>query len=256
MNSNLKKFTTTALLIALILLMGLVPYVGYIPIGPIKITLICIPVIIGTLALGLRSGLILGFVFGITSLIQVWYPGDILGQTLLNINAWKLLLILFIPRLLVPVVTYYVYRLLETKYEIYFEVVLFAIFTALGIFVQWTFLIPAALMLIIFVFFRRIDEVKLNYGLAALFGSLTNTVFFLSGVYFLYLPDPGVEKIAELLQISVDKIGAFLAGIALTNGLPEAILALFLCVLILIPLNKMGLTLERKKDYRNLEERG
>ena len=247
-NIKLRRFTTTALLIAIILVMGLVPFLGYLPIGPIKLTLICIPVIIGTLALGLKSGLLLGFVFGITSLVQVWYPGDWLGLQLMDINALKLLLIIFIPRLLVPVVTYYTFKLMETQAERYIEAALLLLFTLFGVLTTWVFLIPAAVILVILVFFRKIDAVKMNYGIAALFGSLTNTVGFLGGLYLLFLPEPAFQTVAEQIGTSVDAIGAFLTGVALTNGLPEAVLALFLSVLVLIPLNMIGLTLVKPKE--------
>lgn len=246
-NFKLRRFTATALLVAVIALMGMVPYLGYIPVGPIKLTLICIPVIIGTLALGLGPGLLLGLVFGITSWIQIWYPGDWLGLQLLDISLAKSLAVVFIPRLLVPVMTYFVWKLLETNAEIYVEIALFALFTALGIFLYWVFFIPAAMILIILVFLRRIPAVKVNYGIAALFGSLTNTVFFLGAIYILYLHEPAFETAAEQLGTTVDTIGSFLVGIALSNGLPEAVLALFLSIVILIPLRQTGLTVEKKR---------
>ena len=247
-NLKLRRFTATALLIGIIVLMGMVPYLGYIPVGPIKLTLICIPVIIGTLALGLGPGLILGFVFGITSFIQIWYPGDWMGLQLINISLAKALAVIFIPRLLVPVVTYYVWKLLNTDIEIYVEIGLFALFTVLGIFVTWVFLIPAVVMLIIFVFLKKIPAVKVNYGIAALFGSLTNTAFFLGGIYLLYLNEPVFATVTEQLGTTVEKLGTFLTAVALSNGLPEAVLALFLTIPILIPLNQAGLTIGTSRD--------
>jgi|GEM_PF-292739 len=255
-NMKLRRFTATALLIGIIVLMGMVPYLGYIPLGPIKLTLICIPVIIGTLALGLGPGLVLGLFFGITSFIQIWYPGDWLGLQLINISLIKSIAVIFIPRLMVPVVTYYVWKLLETDLEIYIEVALFALFTVLGIFMSWVFFIPALIMLIIFVFLQKVPEIKVNYGIAALFGSLTNTVFFLGAIYVLYLNEPAFFTVAEQLGTTVDKLGYFLSGIALANGLPEAVLALFLSILILVPLRVSGLAAEAfiKDNGKNMDK--
>jgi uncharacterized membrane protein len=251
MNSKLKRFTTTALLVALIFILGLTP-IGYIPIPPIKVTLICIPVIIGTIALGLRTGLLLGFFFGITSLIQVWFPApDLLGQFLLGISPLKLLVIIFIPRLLVPLVTWVVLKVLETDYEIYIEIALFAIFAVLGIFVNWMFLIPAALMLIIFIFFRKVKAVKMKYGLSALLGSFTNTVFFLGGLYLLYYPN--IEQVSEAFGTTADGLFKILAGIGVANGVPEAIVALVICVPVLVALNKMGY-IEEKEEIKAAEK--
>lgn len=56
------RFTWTALLAALIILLGVTP-IGLIPLGFINVTILCLPVIIGTLLLGLRTGLVLGLVF-------------------------------------------------------------------------------------------------------------------------------------------------------------------------------------------------
>ena len=56
------KLTVTALFIALVLLFGLTP-VGLIPLGFVNVTILCVPVIVGTLLLGFRTGLILGACF-------------------------------------------------------------------------------------------------------------------------------------------------------------------------------------------------
>ena len=69
MHNNLRRFVTTALLVAVCLLLGLTP-IGYIPIPPIEITLLCIPVIVGVMTQGLGAGLVLGFFFGLTSFLQ------------------------------------------------------------------------------------------------------------------------------------------------------------------------------------------
>ena len=57
------RFTLTALFAALVFLLGLTP-LGLIPLGFIYVTILAMPVIIGTLVLGLRTGLLLGLAFG------------------------------------------------------------------------------------------------------------------------------------------------------------------------------------------------
>ena len=59
MKTKTKNLTLTAILVAVMLLFGFTP-IGYIPLGPVQVTLMCLPVIIGTLVLGLRTGFILG----------------------------------------------------------------------------------------------------------------------------------------------------------------------------------------------------
>ena len=56
------RLTLTALFVALILLFGLTP-VGLIPLGFINVTILCVPVVAGTLILGLKTGLLLGACF-------------------------------------------------------------------------------------------------------------------------------------------------------------------------------------------------
>ena len=67
-----KSLVQLALFTALILLLAFVPYIGYIkiPILAIQATTIHIPVIVGSILLGPKRGAFLGFVFGLTSLIN------------------------------------------------------------------------------------------------------------------------------------------------------------------------------------------
>lgn len=106
-----------ALFAALIVLMAFTPFLGYIPLGFTRATIIHIPVIIGALLLGPKKGAILGFVFGLTSLVNntlnptatsfVFSPFYELGEIH---GGWQSLIICFVPRILIGVVPYYVYR--------------------------------------------------------------------------------------------------------------------------------------------------
>lgn len=49
---------------AIIIVMALVPFLGYIPLGFMNATLLHVPVIIASIVLGPKYGAILGFVFG------------------------------------------------------------------------------------------------------------------------------------------------------------------------------------------------
>ena len=109
MKNKTRTLTITALLAALTFLLGLTP-IGYIPIPPIAITLLCIPVIIGTITQGLRVGLILGFVFGLTSFLQIFIRPTPFSQLIFSISPIKTIILVFIPRLIVPVTTYFVHK--------------------------------------------------------------------------------------------------------------------------------------------------
>lgn len=109
-----------AMFAAIIFLLAFIPGLGYIPLGAIRATTIHIPVIIGSIVLGPKKGAILGALFGLTSLINntispvatsfVFTPFYSLGDT--NGNFWSLV-ICFVPRTLVGVVPYWVYRLMN-----------------------------------------------------------------------------------------------------------------------------------------------
>lgn len=64
-----RELTLNALFITVVLVMSLVPNFGIIQIGLIAIQVIHIPVIIAGLVLGFKSGVLNGFVFGVSTLI-------------------------------------------------------------------------------------------------------------------------------------------------------------------------------------------
>lgn len=65
---NTKKLTFNAMFAAIIIVMSVVPFLGFIQVGPTAITITHIPVIIGAILLGPSSGAFLGFIFGLGSL--------------------------------------------------------------------------------------------------------------------------------------------------------------------------------------------
>lgn len=74
-----KKLTRAGILSALIVVMTVVPYTGYINYGLVEITTLHIVVAIGAVMLGWRYGAVLGFVWGVTCIIRaltnpIWAP--------------------------------------------------------------------------------------------------------------------------------------------------------------------------------------
>lgn len=69
---NLKQFVTASILSALIVVMSIVPYTGYISYGLVEITTLHIVVILGACMLGTKYGALLGLVWGITCLIRAY----------------------------------------------------------------------------------------------------------------------------------------------------------------------------------------
>ncbi len=196
MHNNLRRFVTTALLVAVCLLLGLTP-IGYIPIPPIEITLLCIPVIVGVMTQGLGVGLVLGFFFGLTSFLQIFIKPTPLSQMLFALSPLKTVLMIFVPRLFVPVTAWLVHRGISGETKL-----------------------------------RRNAAV----GVGAFVGSITNTVLFLGALYLLFLPEIG--ELSAAFGTTPELFGGVLAGIGAINGLPEAAVAVVLCLPIVAALKK------------------
>lgn len=87
-----------AMLGALIMLMTFTG-IGYIPIGPLKLTFNVLPVAVGAVLLGPAYGAILGAVFGLSSFITC-FGMDPLGVLFLGINPVLLFIMCVLPRVL------------------------------------------------------------------------------------------------------------------------------------------------------------
>lgn len=149
MNHNqMFRFVLTALFIALILLLGLTP-VGMIPLGFINISILGVPVVIGTLILGLKTGLLLGACFGTISALSafgIYGTPSALAGTLVAANPVLAAVMCYAPRLLVPVVAWCVHKAVSSR-----------------------------------------GKGKLAITASAVAGSLTNTVFYLGLMLLFYI---------------------------------------------------------------------
>ncbi len=101
-SSKVRETALTAVLAAIILLMAFTP-LGYLRLGPMSITLLVIPVVIGGMTLGPVRGGFLGAVFGATSLAQC-FMGDLTGAAMFSANAVGTVIACFVPRILIGVV--------------------------------------------------------------------------------------------------------------------------------------------------------
>ena len=102
--------TENAMLAAIVVLMAFTP-VGYLQIGLVKMTFIMIPVAVGAITLGEKSGAFLGLVFGITSFVQC-FGLDIFGTTLMSINPIYTFIMCLVPRVLMGYLCGLVYKAL------------------------------------------------------------------------------------------------------------------------------------------------
>ncbi len=111
---QLNNFVLLALFVALIFLLGQTP-LGMIPLGWCNVTLLVIPVAIGTVYMGVRNGLILGLALGATSFVSALLRPSVLVGTLMGASPLAVAVMSFLPRLCVPLAIAGVYRLLRGK---------------------------------------------------------------------------------------------------------------------------------------------
>lgn len=181
-----------ALFSGIIIIMAFTPFIGYIPLGFTRATIIHVPVIIGSLMLGPKKGAFLGGVFGLTSLINntinptatsfVFSPFITVGDIHGGIGS---LIICFVPRILVGIVPYYVYKLImKTKKE------------------------------------SSRTRMSVALGFAGVTGSLTNTVLVMNFIFVFFR-----EAYAKANDVASETVYNFIIGIIGINGVPEAIVA-------------------------------
>lgn len=114
-----QNLVETALFAVIVVVLAFTPFLGYIPLGFTRATTIHIPVILASILLGPKRGGIVGGIFGLTSLINntvsptptsfVFSPFYSVGEV--SGNFWSLVICL-VPRILVGVAPYFVYRLM------------------------------------------------------------------------------------------------------------------------------------------------
>lgn len=197
--SQTKGLAQTALFSALIMLMAFTPFLGYIPLGFTRATIIHIPVIIGSLMMGPKKGAVLGAVFGLTSLITntvnptitsfVFTPFYSLGEYQGGIGS---LIICFVPRILTGVVPYYVYKVVKS--------------------------------------FTGSKEGKpsvLGLSLAGLAGSMVNTLLVMNMIFLFF-----GNSYAQAREVAENAIYSVILGVITLNGIPEAIVAAVIVALV------------------------
>ena len=111
-----KHMALLAVFIAIIIIQTVVPFLGFIPLGVINATIIHITVIVATLLLGLKSGIFLGFIFGLSSLLKNTFAPTLVSfcfSPFVPYGNIKSVFVSIVPRIMIAVVSYYVYKLLD-----------------------------------------------------------------------------------------------------------------------------------------------
>lgn len=274
-HSNLRLSVTTAAFAAIVLVLGLTP-LGLIPIGPIKATILCIPVIIGTLTLGLKAGLILGFCFGLISTLgafNIMIAGSSYAVLLAGKQPIYAIIMSMIPRLCVPITASFVALLVnkgnhtiksENMLTKIANSIVFLIALPVTIILLYTFkLIPFWITILLFVLYAAFEFFFANKSdrasliISSVSASLTNTVLYL-GLMLLFYTLAGItpdsefvtQKILEeaakpeneAIAVQTTKtVRTLIAGTGIIAGGSEAILAGILCPPIILAVRKAKL---------------
>ena len=231
-----RKLVISAMLGAITLVRGLTP-LGFIRLGVMNATTMHIPVIIAAILEGPIVGAAVGLIFGVSSMVKAFTMP--LPTSFVFWNP----LIAVLPRVLIGVVSYYLYAAFSSRSPKFLKIasvlfdlliiaflgfVLFKIVTAdkfvlSSFFATLGFLI-AAFALLFVTLKLKFDNFALT--VSAFFGSLTNSVLVLGGIYLFYAT-PFMEK----LDKSPEAAGKVILGLALTSSLPEAIIAVIITII-------------------------
>lgn len=184
------ELVLTAFFLGILILLASVPFLGFIPLGPINATTMHIPVIIASIVLGPRIGAFLGGAFGIISMLRATWvisPLSFVFSPFVPVygsdhGSWKAILIAIIPRILIGVVPYFVFKGCQKMWEN-----------------------------------KRQNIALLLAGVA---GSLTNTILVMNLIYFLFQ-----NEYANAVGNAGTAIYTAILAVIFTQGIPEAIVA-------------------------------
>lgn len=104
-----------AMLVALVVVLQV--FGGFIKFGPFSLSLVLIPVVIGSVVLGVKGGAILGFVFGLVVVIQCAMGIDAGGFILWGINPFLTALICLVKGTAAGLVPGIIYKLFNKNSE-------------------------------------------------------------------------------------------------------------------------------------------
>ncbi|OLS02999.1 ECF transporter S component [Tissierella creatinophila] len=241
---NVRRITIIGVLGAISIILGLTP-LGFIPIGPTRATIMHIPVIIGGITQGPIVGAMVGLIFGLFSLFQ-----NITNPTVISF-AFLNPLVSVLPRVLIGITSYYTYKgfkkmgLKNTRNILYLLWTSIIIYLSYGIYNAlashsyniWMILINIVLIIIILliIYFTRkgLKTKSLDIIISAIVGSLTNTVGVLFLIYILF-----AERFVLALGLNAANTRKAIIGVGITNGIPEAIIAIIIVTTVVNILQK------------------
>ena len=113
-SSKVRTIAITGMLAAVTLVLGLTN-IGIIPIPPANVTTMHIPVIIGAILCGPKVGLLLGLVFGLTSVWKAFTATSALLAPLMAVSPILVIIMSVGARLMVPIIARWIYLMIGKK---------------------------------------------------------------------------------------------------------------------------------------------
>lgn len=202
---QIRDMVILALFTAIIILFTFTP-VGYIDLPIIKATILHVPVIMGSILLGPKKGAFLGAVFGVTSIIKNTLMPSLLSFAFSPFipvpgldrgSPWALVIAL-VPRILVGVTPWLVYKLVEKICSV-----------------------------------RNVGVQAGGMVVASVVGAFTNTALVMGTIYFVFR-----DAYAAANNMASDAVLGAILGVVATNGVPEAIVAAVITPALCVPLIK------------------
>lgn len=192
-NYDTRWLVSVALMAAIVIVLANTP-LGMIQLPIIKATTVHIPVIIGAILLGPTAGAILGFVFGVCSLIS-----NTMAPTLLSFAFSPFMSTTGIPGALKAVWISVGCRIL------------------IGVAAGWLWIL--------------FQKIKLNQIVALVItgfvGSMVNTITVMGSIYILF-----AQQYAQAKEVAVTAVWGLIMGTVFGSGIPEAIAAAVLVAVV------------------------
>lgn len=184
---------SVALMSAIVIVLANTP-LGMIQLPIVKATTVHIPVIIGAILLGPSAGAILGFVFGVCSLIS-----NTMAPTLLSFAFSPFMSTTGIPGVLKAIWISVGCRIL------------------IGVVAGWLWILLKKI---------RFNQI-VALAITGFLGSMVNTVTVMGSIYFLF-----AQQYAQAKEVAVTAVWGLIMGTVTASGIPEAIAAAILVAFI------------------------
>ncbi len=194
-NKKIKDLVLYAMFIAIEMLLVFIPFLGYIPIGPLRATTLHIPVIIAGIILGKKGGAIIGLVFGLSSLCYNTINPTITSFVFSPFISGNILsaVIAIVPRVLIGYVSGIIFELLQKKFA----------------------------------------QKNLGIIIAGLTGALVNTILVLAGIYFIF-GQSYAQAIGQDFNLLVAYLIGIITTNGILEAIVGTVIALFVCQPLLI----------------------